>query len=195
MPTETAHRILLEVKAGKTRTRGEINKPRTVTKVPMPLAPLPLAPSTSSAIGAINKPKAVTEASQKTTRTAEFIAKAETLFSEGKYEEALNYVEEAIDSDAQSAEAWIHYGNVLTRLQRYSKAIQSFERARQLRPKDATARYNAACVYALQRKVEPALDYLADAIKLNRNCIIDAEKDPDFQNIRSHPQFVKLLQS
>lgn len=75
-------------------------------------------------------------------------------------------------------------------------AIRWIERALWADPDDAQAQYNVACAWSVLGEVEHALDVLegwaARGGVLARNWL---ECDPDFDNIRNHPRFTRLLQS
>jgi tetratricopeptide (TPR) repeat protein len=72
-------------------------------------------------------------------------------------------------------------------------AIIDFEQAHQSDPGFASPRYNMACVYALQGQVNLALDWLACGIEISEHYREAARSDPDFESIRTHPEFVALL--
>ena len=52
-------------------------------------------------------------------------------------------------------------------LQRYSEAISSFDKALEIKPNLQQALLHQACCYALQEKIELAIQNLEKAIQLN----------------------------
>jgi tetratricopeptide (TPR) repeat protein len=60
-------------------------------------------------------------------------------------------------------------------------------------PEDAGVRYNVACLYSLEGRIEEAIGCLEDAFAMgfaNRDWI---ERDPDLNPLREHPRFQALL--
>jgi TolB-like protein len=69
------------------------------------------------------------------------------------------------------------------------------ERALAIDPEDAGVRYNVACLYALEGKVDEAVGCLEHAMKAgfgNKDWI---QNDPDLDALREHPGFQALLES
>lgn len=76
---------------------------------------------------------------------------------------------------------------------RYEEAEAAYRQAIELNPDDATAYYNLACLYALQKKVAQTIDSLQQAIQLDAKCRNIARTDTDFDGIREDPSFQGLL--
>ena len=77
---------------------------------------------------------------------------------------------------------------------RLEQAIASFDKALEIKPDHANAFYNKACCYSLQNNIEQAIENLKQAIKLNPKEYIEmAKTDTDFNSIRNHNSFQKLI--
>ena len=80
--------------------------------------------------------------------------------------------------------------------ERYSEAIESYEKALEINPDTQASWYNKACCYALQGKIELAIQNLEKAIQLNPEEYREmAETDSDFDKIRADVRFQKLLEA
>ncbi|MGL4378957.1 MAG: TPR end-of-group domain-containing protein, partial [Microcoleaceae cyanobacterium] len=73
-------------------------------------------------------------------------------------------------------------------------AIDCYNQAVKIRPDFHRAWYNKARCYALQGKIEFAIESLEHAINLNpTQCVELAKNDPDFDRLRQHDVFKKLI--
>ena len=77
---------------------------------------------------------------------------------------------------------------------RYQEAIESYDKAIEFKPDDASTWYNKACCYSLVGNVELAIEYLQKAMQLDSKYIEMAKTDSDFDNIRSDQRFIALIQ-
>ena len=76
----------------------------------------------------------------------------------------------------------------------YEDAITSYDQALKLTSDYDSAYYNKACCYALQGKIEQAVENLKQAIDLNPSEIQKlAKTDSDFEIIREDKRFQALL--
>ena len=81
----------------------------------------------------------------------------------------------------------------MVRLGRDDEAIASFNKALEIKPDYASAHYNKAACYALQRQVELSLLTLQQAIELNPRYKEDAATDLDFDDIADDERFKQLV--
>ncbi|MGD1932517.1 MAG: tetratricopeptide repeat protein [Leptolyngbyaceae cyanobacterium] len=73
-------------------------------------------------------------------------------------------------------------------------AIAAYDAAIKINAEAPNPYYNKACCYGLQGKVEPALEYLQQAIQLSPEKYRElAQTDTDFDLIRDDPQFQALI--
>jgi hypothetical protein len=62
-----------------------------------------------------------------------------------------------------------------------------------LLPKNPTAHYNLACSLALSKRRADALRSLKQAVDLGYNDLDWMTQDPDLDELKNHPEFVRLL--
>ena len=100
--------------------------------------------------------------------TAEaWFGKAESLYSEERYEEALEAYEKAIVLNPNYAEAWSGKGNALDKICKYDDAIKAFDKAIELNPDYTEAWNNKGGVYYDQGKYGEAITALDKVIELD----------------------------
>lgn len=87
-----------------------------------------------------------------------WVNKAYSIYTMGRFEDAIKYCDEAIRINPKDADAWSLKGICLYFLHRYEEALKCCEKAVRLNPKDASAWYNKA-------SSEEALGLKDDAIK------------------------------
>ena len=79
----------------------------------------------------------------------------------------------------------------------YEEALTYFKESVNLDSKFAKGIYNSACMYAITKKVSPAIEYLNMLKSLNteesRKHIEMIVKEPDFNAVRQHPQFIEFM--
>jgi len=85
-------------------------------------------------------------------------------------------------------------GIAYLRMDNLDAAAADLESALALRPGDAQAQYNLACVYARRGQPGMAMDHLEAAVKLNPARYVPmAKKDPDLASCRGSAAFDRLL--
>ena len=92
-----------------------------------------------------------------------------------RYKEAIECFDKAIKIDEKDVEVWTGKGVALSRLKRYEEAIECFGKAW----------YNKA--------KQESIEYLKQAIELDKNYIEKAKLDADFDNIRDSDEFKELI--
>ena len=80
-------------------------------------------------------------------------------------------------------------------LKRYADALNDFNRSLELQPDDPNTIYELACLFSLWGKTGDALHYLERAVHKDKNYREKAKTDKDFDNIREHSLFKKLIES
>ena len=95
----------------------------------------------------------------------------------------------------KDARAWILGAGCLTRLGRKEEAIEWAERSVSLSPDSASTAYNYACVLARFGKKEEAIDQLEKAVQLGNRNKLYYETDADFDPLRDHPRFQRLMET
>jgi tetratricopeptide (TPR) repeat protein len=111
-----------------------------------------------------------------------------------RHADAIAVLEQAADLLPSNVHVWLALGWCRKRTGRLDLAINALERAEEATPEEAIVHYNLACYWSLAGKKQRALAYLARAISINsnyRDLILD---EPDFDPIRSDPQFRALTE-
>lgn len=67
------------------------------------------------------------------------------------------------------------------------------ERALMIDPEDAGIRYNVACLYAVEGRLDQALDCLTRALRAGFGKREWLDRDPDIDALRDHPRFKTLM--
>lgn len=118
------------------------------------------------------------------------------VLSEGlsQHQKAVESYADAILLDPRRSEFYNGMGLAYYRMQKHEIALNVFHKALSIDPKDATARYNQACVLSLMGRSNEALDSLKAAISLDSRLQEIASHDKDFENIRRNAQFQSLVQ-
>jgi tetratricopeptide (TPR) repeat protein len=111
-----------------------------------------------------------------------------------RHAEAVVVLEEAADLLPSNLHVWLALGWCRKRTGRLDLAIAALERAEEVSPEEAIVHYNLACYWSLAGKKQRSLAYLQRAISLDakyRDLISD---EPDFDPIRSDPEFRALTE-
>jgi Flp pilus assembly protein TadD len=98
-----------------------------------------------------------------------WVDEGNTLYAHGKYDEAIQAYDKAIEINPQDADAWYYKGTALDMLRKYDEAIQAFDRAIEINPQDADAWYEKGWNLGELGKHEEAIEALDEAIRLDPN--------------------------
>jgi tetratricopeptide (TPR) repeat protein len=118
----------------------------------------------------------------------------EALRALDRHTEAIAVLEQAADLLPSNIHIWLALGWCRKRTGRIDLAIGALERAEEVSPEEAIVHYNLACYWSLAGKKQRSLAYLSRAISLDsnyRDLILD---EPDFDPIRSDPEFRALTE-
>ena len=108
-------------------------------------------------------------------------------FEIGFYEAILKKLPESVD-------VLMALGNDYTRHGLFEKGMWIDQRLCQLRPGDPVVRYNLACSCSLLGRPDDALDALEEAVHLGYANFAYMQEDPDLQNLRGDPRYLRLLE-
>jgi len=112
---------------------------------------------------------------------------------EGRYEDAIEFYNRAIQSNPEDFKSWCAKGAVLTKMQRFDEAIQAFNQALRINSDFADAWYEKARCYAVQGNIESAVENLKRAIKINPQKREIAKTTSDFDGIHDNEWFQELM--
>jgi tetratricopeptide (TPR) repeat protein len=140
------------------------------------------------------------------------VNKGIALYSLSRYPEANTVLERAhkLDINENNIDALVNKGLALDYLgeinkalnreylSKHKEAVSLYEKALNIDPKNVFALYSEACSYALQGKadksfVDLALDKLEKVTKLSSEHKEKAQKDPDFEELRTNGKFKRIV--
>jgi len=113
--------------------------------------------------------------------------------AETAYRKAFRLVERHLEFNPDDARAVTMGAVSLCRIGEKSKGIEWADRAIAIDSDDAGVSYNAACLYALEGKVDKAIASLEQAITRGFGNRAWLEHDPDLDALRDDPRFLQLL--
>ncbi|HYA87856.1 MAG TPA: tetratricopeptide repeat protein [Nitrospirota bacterium] len=81
----------------------------------------------------------------------------------------MNQLEQATKTSPKSKEVWINFGNSLMDTQRYSEAIEAYQKALALDPKNVSVRVDLGTCYRGVRNFDKAVEEYRKALKIDPN--------------------------
>jgi Flp pilus assembly protein TadD len=112
-----------------------------------------------------------------------------------RYEEALAPLAEAARLAPGEVRTWLALAWCHKRTARLDAAIEDMKHALEVEPEEALLHYNLACYLSLAGRRRAALTHLARAFALDASYRELTGSEPDFDPIRSDPQFQALTGS
>lgn len=109
--------------------------------------------------------------------------------------ETIDRVRRATDVNPNDPRAWILGAGALGEVGQNEEALKWAERSEKLSPESASTAYNFACLLAGLGEVERAIEKLESAVRLGNRNKLYYETDSDFDPLRDHPRFKRLLES
>ena len=110
------------------------------------------------------------------------------------FDNAILHINKVVNLNSQDIIYLANRGIILARAGRYAEALADCEQAIQQKPDDESGYYAKACCYALQGKVEQALENLQKAIDIAAHrSRFAARHNPDFDGIRNDERFQALV--
>ncbi|HWB09817.1 MAG TPA: tetratricopeptide repeat protein [Pirellulales bacterium] len=129
-----------------------------------------------------------------TFRGQQLYLTGEALRALERYAEAIVVLEQAADLLPSNIHVWLALGWCQKRTGRLDLAISALERAEEVSPEEAIVHYNLACYWSLAGKKQRALAYLSRAISIDSNYRELLGDEPDFDPIRTDPEFRALTE-
>jgi adenylate cyclase len=109
--------------------------------------------------------------------------------------ETVERARRALDVNPKDPRAWILGAGALGKIDKKDEALEWAERSVSLSPESASTAYNYACMLAGFGEIERAIDKLEDAVRFGNRNKLYYETDCDFDPLRDHPRFKRLLES
>ena len=99
--------------------------------------------------------------------TLEWIDEGIQLSNEGKYEEAIEAYDKAIEINPQDTNAWYNKGNDLCNLGKYEEALNAYDKVIEINPQDVDAWNNKGATFADLNKHIEALECFDKLLEIN----------------------------
>jgi len=123
-----------------------------------------------------------------------FLLLGKALYHQDKLEGAVKYLEAARYKKPNNPATRWYLGLAYLKGGLYEEAIKEFELYLNFDIKPALTKYNLACCYSRIGKPKWAIQYLKKAVEKGFADYPLMEKDPDQDNIRNEPEFIKLIE-
>jgi len=118
--------------------------------------------------------------------------RGEALRAMERYQEAVLALRQAARLAPENLHVWFALGWCYKRTGQIHLAIRSLERVLAVDPAEARVHYNLACYWSLAGNKGRALEFLSRALQLDPDYRRKIDGEPDFNPIRSDPQFQAL---
>jgi tetratricopeptide (TPR) repeat protein len=105
----------------------------------------------------------------------------------------IGFYESILRRDPSYTEVVEILGGLYTKVGRVADGLKMDRKLVRLLPENATAHYNLACSLALSKRRTDALRSLKQAVALGYTDFDWMTQDPDLDDLKDHPEFVKLL--
>jgi tetratricopeptide (TPR) repeat protein len=119
----------------------------------------------------------------------------DSLYYEGKYEEAIACYDNAISLNPRNVFALSGRGNALNQLGRNKEALISLDKAIEIEPRSDWPWYNRSVALGSLGRYEESITNLKKAIELEPFFLEKAKTDHNFDSIRDDHRFKQLIQS
>ncbi len=107
--------------------------------------------------------------------------------------EAIKAYSNGLILDPHNSQFYTGIGLAHYRSKDISMALSFFEQATKINPRDATARYNEACMLSMLGRTSEALGSLREAFILDPELTALARSDSDLDNLRKNAQFEDMI--
>jgi len=118
--------------------------------------------------------------------------KGEALRVMERFEEAIEPLTAAKNSEPENISVLLALGWCYKRLGKIDSAIQALEDALACCPDEAIIHYNLACYWSLENNVPLALVYLAQSFDLDPEYRCTVAEEAEFDSLRYHAEFVAV---
>lgn len=116
----------------------------------------------------------------------------ESLRELSRHREALIPLRRSAELNPDDMHVWLALGWCYKRTGQLRRAIESLDRGLSYAPNDALLHYNLACYWSLACERRPALNHLAEALKIDSNFLELIDDESDFEPLRNDPGFKML---
>jgi len=107
----------------------------------------------------------------------------------------ITFYESILRRDPNYADVVEILGGLYTKVGRVADGLKMDRKLVRLMPDNATAHYNLACSLALSKRRSDAMTSLKQAVALGYSDFDWMTQDPDLEDLKNHPEFVRLLEN
>jgi len=107
---------------------------------------------------------------------------------------AVRRAENHLNLNPDDTRAWTLGGCTLNDIGEYERAVEWVEKAISIAPNDVNVLHNAGCFYAATGDIDRALDLFEKRLAQANIYQAWIDNDSDFDSIRDHPRFLKMLE-
>lgn len=120
---------------------------------------------------------------------------------EGRYEEAMDYIQKALECDPTERASPLHVqaqlygylGDKKKSTELFQELLGLYHEQHENDSENAEPMFQLACVYAVLGNENSALEYLKKAVGEDPDSAIRAKEDKDFEILKNNPEFKKLI--
>jgi len=112
-----------------------------------------------------------------------------------RHEQAIADITKSIELYPQDATAFYDRGVAYSSHGKKDLAMADYKKAIEIDSQLPDAFYNLGCLYSLRKQPEEALAHLKRSCELDPSAIEDAKTDTDFDNLRTHRDYLTLMES
>jgi tetratricopeptide (TPR) repeat protein len=123
------------------------------------------------------------------------LGRAYVLYKKDDYENALSYIDKALEIERNNIIALNLKALILFKLSRHKESIECCDEVLRIDPNNEMALYNKACFLAELGDKEEALKCLEKAIKINKRFVKLARQDESLQKLKNEKGFRELIES
>jgi tetratricopeptide (TPR) repeat protein len=105
----------------------------------------------------------------------------------------ISFYESILKRDPSYTDVVELLGGLYTKVGRVADGLKMDRKLVRLLPENATAHYNLACSLALSKRHTDALRSLKQAVSLGYSDFDWMTQDPDLEDLKDRPEFLKLL--
>ncbi len=117
--------------------------------------------------------------------------KANVLFNEQKWTEAIPAFEGVTKAEPANGQAWFRLGFSHHSLGHYDKAVEAYHKSEAI-GHNPVVMYNLACSYSRLKNIDRAYEWLNKAVAGGFNQVSKIQSDPDLENVRADSRYPEL---
>lgn len=102
---------------------------------------------------------------------------------------------EALKANPKHFDSWLNMGVLHATKGRVNKALEAYNKAKEIKPFDASLNYNLACLYSVTDKLDLAIEALDIALTNGFDDLERLRNDEDLNSLRATKEFTDVLES